>query len=209
MTINEYIKWFKVNWPRAGLIVSIFLIIYLAVIVLPNNLLHFAVLLSAPLYMLHEFDEYVFPGGFADFMNKNIYKLDPESGMLDTEAVFWINMIAVWIVIPLFSLWGVYDIRQAIALPYFYIFQAIVHLILGIVGKRIIHPGIISAWLIHIPWGIWTIWLLVQNGNITNPYWNGDLLLGLSLNGALLLVAGFLLIRWRKNRTTKLSTRIH
>jgi hypothetical protein len=181
----------------------------LAVIVLPNSLLQFAILLAAPLYMLHEFEEYVFPGGFAKFMNKNVYKLDPENGMLDTEAVFWINMVAVWIVIPLFSLWGVYDTRQAITLPYFYIFQAIVHLILGIVGKQIIHPGIISAWLVHIPWGLWTIWLLVQHGNITNPYWNGDLLLGLSLNVALLFVAGILWIRWRKNHTAKLSTRIH
>ena len=39
MTMQEYINWFKVNWPKTGLLVSIFLIIYLAVIVLPNNLL--------------------------------------------------------------------------------------------------------------------------------------------------------------------------
>lgn len=82
MTIKEYFNWFKVNWPKTGLIVSIFLIVYLGIIVLPHNLLLFAVLLSAPLYMLYEFDEYVFPGGFAQFMNKNIYKLDTENGML-------------------------------------------------------------------------------------------------------------------------------
>jgi hypothetical protein len=200
MTIDEYIKWFKVNWPRTGLIVSIFLIIYMAVIVLPNNLLQFSVLLAAPLYMLHEFDEYVFPGRFAQFMNKNIYKLDPENGMLNTDAAFWINIIAVWTVIPLFSLWAVFDIGQAIAIPYFFIFQAVVHLILGIIGKRFIHPGMISAWLIHVPWGIWTIWLLVQNGVITNPFWNGDLMVGLLLNVALLFVGGFLMIRYRRRQ---------
>jgi hypothetical protein len=202
MTIKEYSIWFKVNWPKTGLLVSVFLIAYLSVIVLPNNLLLFAILLSAPLYMLHEFDEYVFPGRFAQFMNKNIYKLDPENGLLDVDAVFWINIIAVWTIIPLFSLWAVFDINQAITLPYFFIFQAVVHLLLGIVGKRIIHPGMISAWLIHIPWGIWTIWLLVQSGNIINPFWNSDLLLGLFLNVTLLFVGGILLIRYKRKQKT-------
>jgi len=202
MTIKEYIIWFKVNWPKTGLLISIFLIAYLSVLVLPNNLLLYAILLSAPLYMIHEFDEYVFPGRFAQFMNKNIYKLDPENGLLDVDAVFWINIIAVWTVIPLFSLWAVFDISQAITLPYFFIFQALVHLLLGIFGKRIIHPGMISAWLIHIPWGIWTIWLLVKNGSIINPFWNGDLFLGLLLNVALIFVGGVLMIRYKRKQKT-------
>jgi hypothetical protein len=130
-------------------------------------------------------------------MNRDIYKTDPEDGLLDTAAVFWINVVAVWIVISLFSLWAVFDINQAIAIPYFFIFQAIVHLILGIVGKRIIHPGIVSAWLVHVPWGIWTIWLLVQAGEITNPYWNVDLLIGLMINVALLVVGRILLVRYK------------
>ena len=56
----------------------------------------------------------------SQFMNKNIYKLDPEDGMLDIDAIFWINIPAVWIIIPFFSLWSVFDIRQAITLPYFF-----------------------------------------------------------------------------------------
>jgi hypothetical protein len=200
LTLQKYFNWFKENWPKTGVVVSIFLTIYLTIIVLPNNVLLFALLMSAPLYIIHEVDEYVFPGGFAQFMNKNIYKLDPKNGMLDTDAVFWINMIAVWIAIPLFSLWAVFDISQAIALPYFFIFQAVVHLILGIIGKRFIHPGMVTAWLVHVPWGIWTIWLLVKNGIINNPYWNGDLILGLLLNFALLFVGGLLMIRYRRKQ---------
>lgn len=203
MKAQEYMNWFKQNWPKTGLIVSIFLIAYLTVTVLPNNLLLFALLLSAPLYMLHEFDEYVLPGGFAQFMNKDIYKLDPENGMLDTDAVFWINIIAVWTIIPLFSLWAVFDISQAIAIPYFFIFQAFVHLILGIVGKRLVHPGMVTAWLVHVPWGIWTIGLLVQNGIVKHPYWNGDLLLGLLLNVGLVVAGRLLLFRYERRQQTQ------
>jgi hypothetical protein len=200
MTIKEYFNWFKVNWPKTCLIVSVFIIVYLLIIVLPNNLLLFTALLAGPLYMIHEFDEYVYPGGFQQFMNKNIYKLDPENGMLDNDAAFWINIIAVWTLIPLFSLWAVFDIRQVITLPYFFIFQAVLHLILGIVGKQLIHPGIISAWLIHVPWGVLTIYLLTKNGVIKNPFWNDDVRGALFIVAALALVGCILMIRYKRKK---------
>jgi len=197
MTLKGYSTWFKENWQKTGVIVALFLTIYLVVIVLPQNTLLFALLMSTPLYMLHEADEYVFPGGFAQFINKNIYKTDPETGLLDTTAVFWINVVAVWIVISLFSLWAVFDITQAVAIPYFLIFQAFVHLIIGIVGKRFFNPGMVSAWLVHVPWAIWTIWLLVQAEVIANPFWNLALLTGLLINLALPVAGLFLWIRYK------------
>jgi hypothetical protein len=199
MTFKGYFAWFRENWQKVGVIVAIFLTIYLVVLVLPQSTVLFALLMYTPLYMLHEADEYVFPGGFAQFMNKEIYKTDPETGLLDTTAVFWINM-AVWVALPLYSLWAVADLTQAAWMPYFVIFQAVVHLILGIVGKRFLNPGMVSAWLVHVPWGIWTIWLLVQAGVITNPYWNEYLLNGVLINVALLFVGFFLLLRYRRRQ---------
>ncbi len=199
MTLKGYFTWFEENWQKTGVAVCLFLTIYLVVIVLPKSTLLFALLLSTPLYMLHEIDEYIFPGGFAQFLNRNIYRTDPENGLLDKKAVFWINM-AVWIAMPLYSLWAVTDLSQAAWMPYFFIFQAVVHLILGIVGKRFINPGMVSAWLLHVPWGIWTIWLLAKAGVITHPYWNADLLNGLSINVALLFVGGFLFIRYKRRQ---------
>jgi hypothetical protein len=87
-----YFAWFKENWARTGAIVGLFIAAYSAVLVLPKILLSFAFLMYTPLYMLHEFDEYVFPGGFAGFMNANIYKADPEDGPVDSNAFLGINM---------------------------------------------------------------------------------------------------------------------
>jgi hypothetical protein len=196
MTLKGYFIWFKENWPKAGLIVAIFLTIYLVVIVLPKSTVLFALLMSTPLYMLHEFDEYVFPGRFAQFMNHNIYKMDPENGIVDLNAILIINML-VWFFFPLASLSSVNDLSQGAWMPYFFIFQAVVHLIIGIVGKRFINPGMVSAWLVHVPWGIWTIWLLVKAGVIVNPYWNSYLLDGLQINVYLLFAAAILLIRYK------------
>ena len=202
MTFKGYFLWFKENWQKTGGIACLFLTVYLLVIVLPKNTLLFAVLMSTPLYMLHEIEEYIFPGGFAQFVNKDIYRTDAETGLLDRSAVFWINMV-VWVALPLYSLWAVYDIRQAIWMPYFFIFQAIVHLVIGIPGKRFLNPGMVTAWLVHVPWGIWTIWLLVRAGEIANPYWNPDLLDGLSVNLALPFVGLLLYLRYKRRQTRR------
>jgi hypothetical protein len=203
MSLNGYFLWFKENWPKVGVMVGIFLTIYLAVIVLPQSTLLFALLMSTPLYMLHQADEYIFPGGFAQFMNRDIYRMDPETGLVNSTGVFWINML-VWVAFMLYSLWGVTDPTQAAWMPYFFIFQAVVHLILGIVGKRFLNPGMVSAWLVHVPWGIWTIGLLVQAGVITNPYWNEYLRDGLSVTVVLMpLMALALLVRHKLSQLRK------
>ena len=202
MTLKGYFIWFKENWPKVGAIVGLFLTIYLVVLVLPKSTLLFALLMSTPLYMLHEIDEYVFPGGFAQFLNKNIYKMDPENGLLDPTAVFWGNMI-VWFFFSLASLNAVADPTQAAWIPYFFIFQAVIHLILGIVGKRFLNPGMVSAWLVHVPWGIWMIWLLVQAGVITNPYWNGYLRDGLLVCVYMVVAAVILYVRYRLKQKSR------
>jgi hypothetical protein len=196
MTLKGYFGWFQENWAKVGVIVSIFLTVYLIAIVLPQNTLLFALLMYTPLYMLHEIDEYIYPGGFAQFLNKNVYKMDAETGMLDSTAVFGIN-VGVWILFSFYSLWAVTDVIQGAWMPYFFIFQALIHLMLGIVGKRFLNPGMISAWLIHVPWAIWTIWLFVQAGVITNPYWNIEILNGLMGAVVMVFLAVFLLIRYR------------
>ncbi len=200
MTLKAYLIWFKDNWQKTGVIVALFLIIYLSVIVLPQNTLLFALLMCLPLYMLHETEEYVFPGGFAQFVNHNIYKADPETGPVNKSAVFWINMVGVWSILGFFSLAAAFDITQATTIPYFFIFQALLHLIIGIIGRRVLNPGMITAWLIHVPWGVWTIGLLVRAGVISNPYWNGDLILGFLLNFALLPIGLMLVFRYKRKK---------
>jgi hypothetical protein len=208
MTPQEYFRWFRENWEKTGLIVGLFLTIYLVVIVLPQSTLLFAVLMSTPIYMLHQTEEHLSPGGFARFMNKDVFKADPVNGPCDRNAVFVIDM-AVWIAMPLYSLWAITDIHQMIWMPYFYILQAVIHLVLGIVGKRILNPGMVTSWLVHVPWAIWTIGLLVRAGAVTNPYWNSDLRDGLmvvlymAIGGLILNIRYRLKLRGQQRRQSQ------
>jgi hypothetical protein len=200
MKSGSYFSWFQENWYKAGVLVGIILTVYLFALVLPNNLLLFILLMYTPLYYLHETEEYIFPAGFYQFFNKNIFKTDPENGPLETKSIFWINMVYVWIAIPIFSLLSIVNLRWAAWLPYFFIFQAFAHLILGIVGKKLLNPGMFSSWLVHLPWGIWTIILLMNAKVILNPFWNLYLLIGLLLNGTLPIVGRFLLARYNSKK---------
>ena len=70
MTLSNYYNWLKRNWAETGLIVAIFLSVFLFVFVRPTDFVLFVILLQTPLFLIHETEEYVFPGGFAQFFNK-------------------------------------------------------------------------------------------------------------------------------------------
>lgn len=178
MSLLGYYHWFHREWMRAGLVVSIFLLVYLTVLVAPNNLVLYSMLLCAPLYMLHETEEYLFPGGFVEFANRDLYKQNPETGMLDESLVYWINMGYIWLPLPLCGLLATQDLRFAAWMPYFFIFQAVVHIVLSVATRRWYNPGLATACLLHIPFALWALYLLKNAGVMDNLYWNPYLLVG-------------------------------
>lgn len=178
MSLAGYYHWFHREWMRAGLVVAVFLLVYLTVLVAPSNLVLYAMLLCAPLYMLHETEEYLFPGGFVEFANRDLYKEDPETGMLDETLVYWINMGYIWLPLPICGLLGTWDLRAAAWMPYFLIFQAVVHVGLSVATRRWYNPGLATAVLLHVPFAVWAIHLLMGAGVIQDPWANVHLLIG-------------------------------
>ena len=95
MTPSEYYRWLKQEWPKTGLILSIFLFVFLFVFVRPVNFVVFVLLLQTPLYMLHQTEEYIFPGGFGAYFNRQIFKLESEEGPMDENFIFFVNVILI------------------------------------------------------------------------------------------------------------------
>jgi hypothetical protein len=198
ISITGYYHWFHREWMRAGLVVAVFLLVYLTVLVAPTNLVLYAMLLCAPLYMLHETEEYLFPGGFVEFMNHDLYKQDPETGMVDERLVYWINMGYIWLPLPVCGLLATYDLRLAAWMPYFLIFQAVVHVGLSIAARRWYNPGLATACLLHVPFAVWAIDLLKDAGVIQNLYLNAYLLIGFIYILGLPIAGFFGMKRYRK-----------
>ena len=58
--------------------------------------------LQVPVYLLHQFEEHAWPGGFKEFVGKIVFKQD-DGGPLTEKSIFWINIPIVWIGFPIFA----------------------------------------------------------------------------------------------------------
>ncbi len=170
MTFKEYFAWFKRDWAKAGLLVSIFLFAFLFVIVKDSDFVLFLLLLQTPLYMLHETEEYIFPGGFARFFNIDILKLDTDDKPVDENFIFYVNVGLVWIILPLFGLLAAKKLQYGLWIPYFSFFAGVAHIALGIYARKRYNPGLVISLLLNIPVGAWSVLYLVEQGILPNIF---------------------------------------
>lgn len=127
-------------------------------------------------YLIHEFEEHVLPGGFKDYINHRVFDpmvehklpagrdLPPGDFPLTDRSVFWINIVFIWILFPLAAVAaGRIDIRFGLLLPWFGIVNAATHIVVALV-KRGYNPGLVISVFLNIPTGIWTLAVLSDAG---------------------------------------------
>ena len=185
MTLKEYYAWFKRDWAKAGLLISIFLFAFLFFIVKDTDFVLFLLLLQTPLYMLHEAEVYIFPGGFGKFFNMDIMKFDTPDKPLDEDFIFSINIILIWIILPFFGLLAAKDYVYGLWLPYFSFFAGVSHIALGIKARKRYNAGLVVSLLLNIPVGVWSVLYLINQGLLPNLILNPHFFLGLGFNLAL------------------------
>ena len=200
MSFLEYYRWLKKEWAKVGFILSIFLFVFLIVFVRRSDFVVFIILLQTPLYMLHQTEEYVFPGGFGNYFNKRIFKLETEEGPLDRNFIFFVNVILIWIALPVFGLLTSIDYQYGLWIPYFSLFAGIAHILLAVRAKKIYNPGLLVSIFINIPMGAWSILYLINRGILKSFFLNTHIVIGIGLN-ALLPVAGIILLKqYQRNK---------
>ena len=194
MSVASYFRWLKRDWAKVGLILSIFLFIFLFVFVKDADFALFLILVQTPLYMIHETEEYIFPGGFGRFFNIDILKLETEDKPVDENFIFTINVLLIWIILPAFGLLAIKDYQYGLWIPYFSFFAGVSHIALGIKAKKLYNPGLIVSLLLNIPVSTWSILYLVDHQVLSNSILNPHLLIGLAVN-LVLPVMGVVLYR--------------
>lgn len=199
MSIYEYYQWLKKEWAKVGIILSTFLFVFLFVFVRKSDFVVFILLLQTPLYMLHQTEEYIFPGGFGKYFNTKIFNLETEDKPVDENFIFFVNVILIWIVLPLFGLLSTINYQYGLWIPYFSIFAGIAHVALAIKAKKTYNPGLIVSLFVNIPVGLWSILYLLNKDLLNHFFLNPHIVVGLSLN-AILPVMGVILFRnYKKN----------
>jgi hypothetical protein len=194
MALSEYFRWLKKEWAKVGVILSIYLFVMLFVFVRKYDFVVFVLLLQIPLYMLHQAEEYVFPGGFGKFFNTKIFNLVTEDEPLDENFIFYVNVILIWIILPVCGLLSTRNYNYGLWLPYFSFFAGVAHVALALKARNRYNPGLLVSLFINIPVGLWSIRYILMQGLIENVFLNIHFVIGLAIN-AILPVMGMILFR--------------
>jgi hypothetical protein len=199
MVFSEYFLWLKKEWAKVGMILSIYLFVMLFVFVRKYDFVVFILLLQTPLYMLHQTEEYIFPGGFGKFFNTKIFNLLTEDKPLDDNFIFYVNVMLIWIALPVFGLLSTLNYSFGLWLPYFSFFAGVAHIALAFKARKLYNPGLMVSLFINIPVGLWSILYILEQGLIENFFLNIHFFIGLAINLILPVMGTILFRKYQKN----------
>ncbi len=155
-------NWITKNWAKIGGLIAIVIIFVLLLNSSFSEIesllwVHFATLL------LHQFEEYVYPGKFKEFYNENILDKNKITRFpLNDKGIILVNVILGWTAYLLSAILGENFIWLAIGLLGVTILNGIMHTIMFIV-KRKYNPGFITGLFLFIPFGTFLILKSIEN----------------------------------------------
>lgn len=164
-------RWWNRHWYEVGIIPAAIALVVLIATWSETSVLTKIGIINFIGIMVHQFEEYGFPGGTPYFMNKYMrggnerYPLNPFSAMVVNVVigyvcyllpVFFPNMIWLGMAPILFGC----------------VFQAFMHIgVFFLKFHRFYNPGVGAVLCIHVPCGIYYICYLASNHLITGRDW--------------------------------------
>lgn len=150
--------WSINNWAKACLPFGIFLLLLGPFILKGVGFEAFLIFLLLPVYMIHQYEEHAH-GEFKIFVNNFVGK---GKEVLNDKAIFWINILAVWLV----GLSGLYlsvyvSLAYGLAVGYLTVFNGFLHVVIGVL-KRSFNPGFWTSLIVFLPLGSYTLYAISQ-----------------------------------------------
>ena len=157
-------KWLYDNWMKATPFLAFYSFILIWLYVRDSNYALYLIWLQTIIYWCHEFEEYILPGGFLDFFNRNMMRSTRGDEPLNKVGSFWINIPLVYIAMPLSGLlahfWG---LEWGLWTAYFSFLNAFSHVVMFFVFGRKYNPGLVVSILLNIPVAIYMVWYFFTN----------------------------------------------
>ena len=161
-------KWLYENWMKATPFLAFYTFILVFLYVKDANYPLYLIWLQGIIYWVHEFEEYIFPGGFLEFFNKNPLGSNQAEYPLTKIGSFWINIPLVYIAMPFSAILAhFYGIEWGLWTAYFSFLNAFAHVIMFFVFGRKYNPGLVVSILLNIPVAIYMSWYFWSNNLIT------------------------------------------
>ena len=194
-------SWLVEHWPKATIFLAIYTFVLLFLYLFEENLLLFLLWVQTPIYWLHQFEEYIYPGGFAAFFNNNLLGSRKNDWPLTKTFSFWINIPIIFVAFPLSAiLAGSIDLSWGIWTAYFSILNALSHG--GMFFKFGYNPGFIISLFLNIPVGVYTLYTYFNNSVLSPTEHIAGAGIAFFVQGGL-MVWGLVFLRRRVQQETK------
>ena len=149
-------KWLYDHWMKATPFLAFYCFILISLYVKDKSL--YLIWLQTIIYWIHEFEEYILPGGFLDFFNKHMMGSSGGEFPLSKIGSFWINIPLVYISMPFAAVLShYYGYEYGLWTCYFSILNAFSHVVMFFIFGFKYNPGLIASVCLNIPFGIYSI----------------------------------------------------
>jgi hypothetical protein len=109
------------------------------------------------IYMLHQIEEHLWPGGFRQFTNAHVFKSGSDRWPLDIGGVALVNIGYVWLPLALAAVWPGPLRWLGLGWVGLTLINGISHIATSI-RFRIYNPGLVTSIVLFLPFTIWMLW---------------------------------------------------
>ena len=127
--------------------------------------------------LFHQFEEYVFPGGFPVALNRGLFGAKEEANRYPLNELS-ATIVNTFLAYPLYLV-GIFChhcLWLGIFIAYFTMAQVLMHCLkLNISLKAWYSPGCLSALFVMLPMGVYYLWYVATHFAVPHYYWWGPL----------------------------------
>ncbi|NOX73102.1 MAG: HXXEE domain-containing protein [Alphaproteobacteria bacterium] len=153
-------------WPKTTVYLAIFTSALLLIFRGQMDAALFLIWLQVPVYFLHQFEEYIFPGGFIRYFNINVLGASTPDFPVTRTFAFWINVPIIFIAFPATAfLAGKVGLAFGLWVAWFSILNAFSHVVLFF--KQGYNPGFAVSATLNIPVGVGTLAYIATHDLVT------------------------------------------
>jgi hypothetical protein len=146
------------------------------------------------IYMIHQIEEHLWPGGFRQFANAHVFKSGDDDWPVSEGGVALVNVGYVWLPVLLAALFPGPLRWLGLGWVGLTLINAITHIVTSI-RFRVYNPGLITSIVLFLPFTIWMLAREVSAGMLTGWQVAALLVAGLLLH---LPVAALFVVPYRR-----------
>ena len=133
------------------------------------------------IYMIHQIEEHLWPGGFRQFANAHVFKSGDDDWPVSEGGVALVNVGYVWLPILLAALFPGPLRWLGLGWVGLTLINALTHIVTSI-RFRVYNPGLITSILLFLPFTVWMLAREVADGMLTGWQVAGLLVAGVVLH---------------------------